>query len=263
MPANLIRQREGRVVRLTLNRPEKRNALDLALCRTLVDALAGADADRGVGAILLDGAGTVFCSGMDLSEVLDAAPDELIPVHGDLFSIGARLRTPLVAAVHGGAIAGGLGLALNAHFVVAGPDARFGLTETRIGLWPYAIFLAVARAAGERRAVQLALEGNLVTAPEALRLGLVDRVSAPGSLAEEARELAGRLAGTSGEAVWDGLGFVQQVRGMSAHEAADSAAQRRREAQQSADFREGVRAFLEKRSPHWPSHRGAPDGSTL
>src|SRR5205823_4845415 len=142
--------REGRVLRLTLNRPEKRNALNGALCRELVSAIAEGDRDPGVGAILLSGAGKSFCAGMDLDEMLTPAEAELGEAHEQLFTIGRRVTTPIIAAVHGAALAGGTGLAANAHIVIASDDATFGLTEIRIGLWPFLIFRAVVESIGER-----------------------------------------------------------------------------------------------------------------
>src|SRR5437016_12963589 len=111
--------REGRLLRLTLNRPEKRNALNGALCRELVAAIEQGDRDPGVGAILLSGAGKSFCSGMDLSEMLTPAESSLGPLHERLFTIGRRASTPIIASVHGAALAGGTGLVANAHLVLA------------------------------------------------------------------------------------------------------------------------------------------------
>ena len=177
MNESLLISSQGRLRRLTLNRPDKRNALDVALCRSLLDAVREAASDRTVGAILLDANGKDFCSGMDLTEALETDPDEMLPLHQELFSIGARLRKPMVSAVQGAALAGGLGLALNAHIVVASADARFGLTEVRVGLWPYVIFPVVAAAVGARKATELALTARILDVEEARRIGIVDFVA--------------------------------------------------------------------------------------
>src|SRR2546423_12942633 len=135
---NLVEVRQdGRLVHIALNRPEKRNALSTELCRELVAAIDRADGDTGVGAILLSGNGKSFCAGMDLSEVDAADPEVLGQLHDQLFTAIARVTTPIVAAIHGAALAGGTGLAANAHVVLASADATFGLTEVRIGLWPF------------------------------------------------------------------------------------------------------------------------------
>src|SRR5256885_15655677 len=115
--------REGRVLRFTLNRPEKRNALNGALCRELVSAIAEGDRDPRVGAILLSGAGKSFCAGMDLDEMLTPAEAELGEAHEHLFTIGRRVTTPIIAAVHGAALGGGAGVGPQGPIVgaLAGP----------------------------------------------------------------------------------------------------------------------------------------------
>jgi enoyl-CoA hydratase/carnithine racemase len=214
------------------------------LCRSLLDAIREAASDRTVGAILLDANGKDFCSGMDLTEALETDPDEMLPLHQELFSIGAGLRKPMVSAVQGAALAGGLGLALNAHIVVASADARFGLTEVRVGLWPYVIFPVVAAAVGARKATELALTARIVDVEEARRIGIVDFVAERGG----AEKIALELAQESATAIEQGLTFVQQ--------GLELAGKFRREAHTSADFREGVLAFRGKRKPRWPSHAG-------
>src|SRR5579885_1059228 len=129
MSTSLLSEREGRLLRLTLNRPEKRNALNLELCQALADACDAADADPGVGAILLEANGKSFCSGMDLKEVLGVDSAAINTAHERLFSVGVRLNKPLVAAVQGAALAGVTGLVAACHVVVAAEDAQFGLTE--------------------------------------------------------------------------------------------------------------------------------------
>lgn len=255
MSERLIVQREGRVARVTLNRPEVRNALDSQLCAALLRALREANTDAAVGSILLDAAGPVFCAGMDLKEpvVLDSA--SLPPLHVGLFSFGRNLTKPMVAAVQGPALGGGTGLALNAHIVLAASDARFGLTETRIGLWPYAIFPVVAAAVGKRKATELAITGRIIDADEAAALGMADEVVPAGSLAARAMEVADQLARGSREALAAGLGFLRDTEGLPLDQIHRLAAERRLEAQRTADFREGVEAFRQKREPIWPSHR--------
>ena len=243
MNESLLTSSQGRLRRLTINRPGKRNALDVALCRSLVEAIGEAASDRTVGAILLDAKGKDFCSGMDLTEALETNPDEMLALHQELFSIGARLLKPMVAVVQGAAVAGGLGLALNAHIVVASSNARFGLPEMRIGLWPYVIFPVVAAAVGERKATELALTARIVDAEEACRIGIVDVVVEPEALDERAAGIALELAERSATVIERGLSFVQQIVGLDPVAAAKLAGRFRREAHDSADFREGVLAF--------------------
>ena len=154
--------RQARVLRLFLNRPDKRNALNVNLCRALIDAIQDADRDPGIGAILLAARGKSFCAGMDLAEIAPGNSADLALVHEQLFTIGFRLGKPLVAAVHGAALGGGMGLVANCHVVIAENEATFGLTEIRLGLWPFLVYRAVAVGLGERRTVELALTGRMV-----------------------------------------------------------------------------------------------------
>ena len=185
--------REGRLLRLTLNRPDKRNALNAALCHALVNALEDAARDPAVGAILLTANGKAFCAGMDLAEIEPGADaEEINAVHEQLFTVGARLTKPLIAGVHGAALAGGTGLVANCHIVVAAPGATFGLTEIRLGLWPFLVYRAVAAALGDRRTLELSLTGRIFDTAEARQLGLVHEVAdAP---QERALEIARAIA---------------------------------------------------------------------
>ena len=169
-------QLENRVLRLTLNRPEKRNALNIALCKAIVDAIEAAESDPAVNAILLTANGKAFCAGMDLSETLSAERSQLDAIHERLFTLGSRIRKPIIAAVRGPALAGGTGLAANAHILLAHPDATFGLTEIRIALFPILIFRAIKAAVGERRATELALTGRRFGGNEAKEYGLIDEI---------------------------------------------------------------------------------------
>jgi enoyl-CoA hydratase/carnithine racemase len=253
MSESLQISREGRVVQLALNRPERRNALNMDLCGALGAAFEDAENDAGIGAVLLTGNGKSFCAGMDLSEVMSSGAGDINEVHERIFTAGMRMTKPLIAAVHGAALAGGTGLAANCHIVVAAEDATFGLTEIRIGLWPFVIFRAVAAAVGERRATELALSGRIVPAGEAREYGLVHHVVEPPALMQRAREIAGAIAGQSPTAIHAGLDFVRSARGKSWEEAGDLARGIRNQVFRSADFQEGIRAFQEKRLPRWPS----------
>lgn len=241
---------EGRVLRLELNRPEKRNALNGELCVQLSLAIEAGNRDRTVGAILLTGAGKSFCSGMDLTE----RDRDLEEAHERLFTIRRRIATPIIAAVQGAALAGGMGLAALAHIVIASEEATFGLTEIRIGLWPFVIFRAVELAVGERRAVELALTGRIFNAREAEAIGLAHEVTGAAEFEERARALAASIADSSWESMRIGLWFVEETRGLDWDQAGAIARRSRRELLETPDFEEGVRAFREKRLPQWPSH---------
>lgn len=253
MSESLQIKREGRVLHLTLNRPDRRNALNVELCKSLGAAIADGGQDPGVGAILLSAAGKSFCAGMDLHEVLAPGGGDINEVHERVFASGMRLTKPLIAAVHGAALAGGTGLVANCHIVVAADDATFGLTEIRIGLWPFVIFRTVVAAIGQRHATELALTGRIFGASEAREYGLVHQVVEPSGLLQRAQEVAAAVAEGSPTAISAGLSFVRESRGKSWEAAGELAQQMRNEVFRSADFQEGIRAFQEKRAPRWPS----------
>lgn len=232
----------GRVLRLTLNRPEKRNALNLALCRDLVAAFDRADSDPSVGAILLTGNGKAFCAGMDLSEALQADRAELDQVHERLFTVGFRSRKPIIAAVHGPALAGGTGLAANAHILIAAEDAWFGLTEIKIGLWPILIYRAVEAAMGQRRTMELALTGRWFTGRDAWNYGLVHEVSANPQMRAEL--IASQVSELSPNAIAAGLAYVNRSKDKSWEETGRIGQEIRRGLMDSQDFKERARQAL-------------------
>ena len=245
--------REGRLLRITLDRPAKRNALTTDMCRELVEHMEGADSDRSIGAMLLDAEGSAFCSGMDLEESLLPDAAARTAIHETLFTVGTRLTKPLVAAVQGPALAGGMGLAANAHIIVAGENATFGLPEIRIGMWPFIVYRAVQLAVGDRRALELSLTGRTFGADEAAEWGLAQYVVPQDQVAAKAAHIAGSLAGASPEAVRRGLTLVNQSREFGPAETARLALSLRDRLFRSEDYQEGVRAFREKRAPRWPS----------
>lgn len=246
---------QGRVLRITLNRPAKRNALNSQLCLELTGLLDQAAADPSVGAILLCANGPAFCAGMDLDEIGSSTTDAIDSAHEQLFTVGARLAKPIVAAVAGPALGGGTGLAANCHVVIASETATFGLTEIRLGLWPFLVYRAVSAALGERRTTELALTGRIFGAAEARELGLVHQVfqGAPQDFDQQAAELAAQIAASSPTAIRAGMDFVRGVRGMNWEQAGLAARRARDQVFATPDFQEGIQAFREKRAPKWPS----------
>ena len=243
--------REGRILRLTLDRPDKRNALNGEMCQGLVHAVETAQGDSSVGAILIESKGDVFCAGMDLDEAISDHATELTAIHGRLFTIGYRSSKPIVAAIQGPALGGGVGLVCNAHVAVAAHGSSFGLTEIRIGMWPFVIYRSVAMALGERRALELSLMGRIFNVPEALQWGLIHEAAPTIELDDRATAIATHLAEQSPHALRLGLEFVRQTYGMDPMTAVPFALETRREAFGSADFLEGVAAFREKRRPKY------------
>jgi enoyl-CoA hydratase/carnithine racemase len=247
MSTLLVLTREERVLRLTMNRAEKRNALNAELCAAIVEAIEGAEDDNSVGAILLEANGDVFCAGMDLDE----ASADRTQVHERLFTIGARAQKPIIAAVNGPALGGGLGLVANAHIVVSSHGCNFGLTEIRIGMWPFVIWRAMVAAIGERRTTSLALTGRIFGVNEAVQWGLVHEVVPPFEVDDRAFATAMHVGNLGSQAMRLGLEFTRATRGLSSPDAGQLALQFRERAFLSDDFREGVAAFREKRKPEW------------
>ena len=249
----LMITREERVLRLTLNNPERRNALDEATCHEMVGALRDAGKDRTVGCVLLDASGQVFCSGLELDELLSPNGPELSEIHEQLFTFGMHYHKPIVAAVQGAAFGAGVGLIANCHVVLAAQGAQFGLTEIRSGFWPFVIHRSVALAIGERRTVELSLTGRLFGTSDAQQYGLVHEVMPPVELDDRATATARQLAYASQETLRRGLDFVQKSREMSSETAGRLSGEYTERTLRSADFREGAHAYRERRKPEWPS----------
>jgi enoyl-CoA hydratase/carnithine racemase len=242
---------DGRVMRLAMNRPDKRNALNTELCRNLVSALEHSFSDRSVGAIVLVGNGKHFSAGMDLSEIGTVQNREISLLHEQLFTIGYHAIKPIIAAPTGASLGGGMGLVGNCHIVVAHPEATFGLTEIRIGLWPFLVFRALSAGIGERRVLELALTGRIFGADEAKEIGLIHEISPDPE--SRAAEIARALCEFSPTTIRSGMEFYGETRGQSWETAGRIARRIRDEIFNSRDFAEGLNAFRQKRSPRWPS----------
>ena len=193
----------GAVRVLTLNRLEKRNALNTALTQALLDALRAADADESVACVVLTGAGPGFCAGADLAEFKDLTPDNrhLVEARAELTMqlhlAFPKLAKPVVTAINGAAMGGGAGLAIAGDLAVMAEDATLGYPETRHGIVAAIVMANLVRQAGRKAAFELVALGEPVSARRALELGLVNRVVAKAQLMDEALALAGKLAAVS------------------------------------------------------------------
>ena len=252
-PGLLVEVAEG-VARVTLNRPEVRNALNEALLRELESALRRLEDDSAARVVVLRGAGDrAFCAGADLKKVADRGTTlQARESFGGLARIlehMARMRTPVIAQVHGHALAGGCGLAAGADIVVAADDATFGLPEIKVGLLPLIVMAPILRAVGRKRGLLMILTGEPVSAREAYEMGLVSRVVPRGELAGAVDALARTLAGYSPTA----LGLAKEAAGMVPDMEYGAALRYIRElitlVALSDDAREGIAAFFEKRPP--------------
>lgn len=250
--------RSGAVLTLTLDRPDVRNALSADLVDALRRALDAAAGDASLRAVVLAGSGSVFSAGADLAalQALQRASAEANLTDSErlagLFEAVYRHPLPVVARVHGHAIAGGCGLAAVCDVSVASTTARLGFTETRIGFVPAIVGVFVVRKLGESAARDLLLRGHLVSADEAARIGLITRAVAPDGLDAAVDALTGELAReTSRSAVALTKRLLADVPAMGLAEGLSYAARLNALARATDDCRAGVAAFLDKRDPPW------------
>jgi enoyl-CoA hydratase/carnithine racemase len=245
--------KQERVLRVTLNRPDKRNALTSAMSHELVEAIEGAQDDVTIGSILLDAEGPAFCSGMDLDEAVADKKQQSIAIHEKLFSLGRRSRKPIVACIAGPALGGGVGIIAQAHVAVAAQGALFGLTEIRSGLWPFVVYRSIEAAVGARRALELSLTGRLFSTQEAMSWGLIHQVAPAFEADDRAEAIARELSRASPTAMRLGFAYAHESRGKSWEESGRLAATLREACASDADFTEGVAAFHQHREARWPS----------
>ena len=246
--------REGVVARITLNRPDKRNALSLELMEELIDALDTIGADRDVRAVVIEGAGVAFSAGHDLSEMVGRD----LPFYQRLFDVCTelmekihRLPQPVIAKVHGIATAAGCQLVAACDLAVAADDARFATPGVKIGLFCSTPMVPLSRAIGRKRALEMLLTGELVDASTALEWGLVNRVVPTEQLDDAVAELVDAIARSSPLTV--GIGkeaFYAQVE-LDEHRAYDLTKAVMSMNSMASDAQEGICAFLEKRDPSW------------
>lgn len=245
------------VATIRLNAPEKRNALTEQLTRELIEAIRWADGDPDVYVMILTGNGKAFCAGGDLNEFKQNFSKSAPQLYDEglwstqLFKLGATVRTPMIAAVNGPALGGGCGLAAMCHIAVASDQATFGTTELRLGLVPYVIFPWIRRAVGHKKALEMMLTAEVMSAEQAKEIGLVQRVVPHDQLEEEARDLARRIASFSPLAVRLGLDAFYNTEQMDLMKSFDYLSTLRIVSFLSEDLKEGAAAFLERRPPVW------------
>lgn len=247
---------EGGIATITLNRPEKRNAISFELIDDLLQALE--DVSRsGAVVLILTGAGKAFCSGMDLENLkalLGRSPEQNLKdsqTMVQLFRSLYEFPKVTIAAVNGAAIAGGTGLALLCDFTLAVPEAKFGYTEVRIGFVPAIVSTFLLRQVGEKQARDLLLTGRLFGAEEAARLGLINEVVAPDGLIMRARELAALLMENSPSSLRATKQLLTDHARAELDAQIEAAVRENAAIRSTADFREGISSFLEKRKPVW------------
>ena len=245
-----------KVATVTVNRPERRNALSWSVMTELRSALAQAKADPDVRVVVITGAGDkAFSAGADLSGMAaGASPAELHEARGEmtrLFREAWELGKPTIAKVRGYALAGGFGLALMCDVVIAAEDAQFGTPEIDVGLWPMMITVPMLRSMPPKRVLELQMTGRRVGAAEALQIGFVNEVVPVGELDAAVARLAQVLAAKSPSVMKLGRDAFYGVLDQSADEALRLLHAGLTVVTQTEDAAEGIRAFQEKRAPVW------------
>ncbi|HEV2422778.1 MAG TPA: enoyl-CoA hydratase-related protein [Candidatus Acidoferrales bacterium] len=247
---------EGELATITLDRPDKRNAISPEMIGDLMGVLDEVERSS-ARVIILTGAGSAFCAGMDLEALrnLAAQTDEQHAADaermGKMFHRVYSFPKPLIAAVNGPAIAGGTGLATLADFTLAVPEAKFGYTEGRIGFLPAVVSVFLLRQVGEKVTRELLLTGKSFDAAEAHRLGLVTQIVARDKLMNTARELGRTLAAMSPTSLAMTKRLILRWNEQEIERDLGVAVRESAEIRRTADFREGLSAFLDKRTPRW------------
>lgn len=247
---------EGRLATITLNRPDKRNAISFELIDDLVRALDEVEKSDAI-VLILTGAGKAFCSGMDLENLkalLGRTPEQNVQdsqAMVQLFRSLYEFPKVTIAAVNGPAIAGGTGLALLCDFTLAVPEAKFGYTEVRIGFVPAIVSTFLLRQVGEKQARDLLLTGRIFGADEAEKLGLIKEIVPAEHLMSRARELAALLMENSASSLRATKQLLTDHARMELNAHIDAAVRENAAIRTTADFREGITSFLEKRKPIW------------
>lgn len=265
----LLQERSNGILGITMNNPDKLNALSESMIDALQEAFNEAAETPGVKCIILRGAGRAFCAGHDLKELTSArnGPDRGHEYFKMIFDKCAammmsivRLPQPVIAEVHGAAVAAGCQLVATCDMAVAAERARFGVNGVDIGLFCSTPMVALSRNVSRKRAFEMLTTGRLVDAREALDSGLVNKVVADDDLADETRELAALVASKLGAAVKIGKRAFYEQAQMPLEDAYRYAGEVMVENMLYRDTEEGISAFLEKRSPAWRSD-AQDDGS--
>jgi methylglutaconyl-CoA hydratase len=247
---------ESGIATITLNRPEKRNAISFELIDDLLRGLKEVESSDAI-VLILTGAGKAFSSGMDLDNLkvlIGRSPEQNLEDSQTMVRLFRSLYEfpkVTIAAVNGPAIAGGTGLALLCDFTLAVPEAKFGYTEVRIGFVPAIVSTFLLRQVGEKQARDLLLTGRIIDAEEAARMGLIKEIVEPENLLARARELAALLLENSPASLRATKQLLNHHARAELDRQIEAAVRENAAVRTTADFREGVTSFLEKRKPVW------------
>jgi methylglutaconyl-CoA hydratase len=256
MYSTLLLDISGKLATLTLNRPEKRNAISTQMIAELQSALDAIEKSHARVAILT-GAGRAFCAGMDLEMLAAIAKQSPSENQEDSRRMAKMFRRiwsfskPLIAAVNGTALAGGCGIATLCDFTLAIPEAKFGYTEVKIGFLPAIVSVFLTRQIGEKRARDLLLTGRVFASPEAKELGLINEIVPEELLIDRARELAEVLIAASPSSLTRAKRLLTSAAAANVDADLERAVLENARIRCTPDFQEGLASFLEKRKPVW------------
>ncbi|MFP5109452.1 enoyl-CoA hydratase/isomerase family protein [Neobacillus sp. C211] len=248
---------EDHVGIVELNDPESRNPLSKELCLTLIDTLKAAEVNESVHVMVLTGAGNSFCAGGNIKEFAGYQEKLASEIHKEgeattqLFQTLSSLRKPVIGAVNGHALGGGLGLVAACHYSIASTNAKLGTTEIKLGLFPLVILPVLIEAMGSKKALEISFTGEIFKAEKAIEYGLVNKVVPTEQVMESAMEFARKLASASPLALRIGMDCFVKTRDMEWNKKLDYANTLRVISFLSDDLKEGAQAFLEKRLPNW------------
>jgi methylglutaconyl-CoA hydratase len=252
MPVVLIEKQSPQITVVTLNRPERRNSLTIELLNELVASIKVASDQAAERVLILRGAGAAFCTGLDLKEAADRKKAHMTAeLVAKALTTLAETRLVTIAAVHGAAVAGGAGIMSACDFVVAAEKTKIGYPEVRRGLVAGLVMTFLRRQAGERNMRELVLGGELIDAERAREIGLVNRVVAPDQLMIEAQKFADSVLQGAPNAIVQTKRLIEELWSTSVKEDVDLALKHHMRARESAEAREGIAAFNERRKPNW------------
>ena len=251
---NVLVEKQDKIGIITLNRPQAMNTFNIPFARELNDALWEMEKDPEVRVVVIDANGKHFSTGISLDEFKDKTNKEyrefirLMDEHNHTI---ANMKKPVIASVKGYALANGAGLSFACDLTVAAEDAKFGTTAINVGLICLGPAAPLVRNVGRKKALEMVLLGDILSAAEAQRLGLVNQVVPSDKLEEATLELATKLAAKSPLAIQIGKAGIYGMEDVNYHQALDMLSERFAALCSTEDAEEGVKAFLEKRKPEW------------
>jgi len=251
MPVVLIEKQSPQITVITLNRPERRNALTIELMTELTAAIENAAADPKQRIVILRGAGKAFCTGLDLEEAAKADPHATAEMAARMLLALAETRLITIAIVHGAAVAGGAGIMSACDFVIAAERTKIGYPEVRRGLVAGLVMTFLRRQLRERDLRELLLASELIDAERAREIGLVNRVVPSSELEDETKKIAASVLQGAPRAIANSKRLMEELWSRLVRDDIEIALRHHLDARESAEAKEGIAAFNEKRPPNW------------